>query len=251
VTDAPARLLELARLRAPADGTPVVVGIAGAVASGKSTLADAVAREASDEGTAAHVVGTDGFLFSNAVLSQRGLLARKGFPESYDVSALEDFVDAVHAAASDVVVPHYSHEIYDVVPGEPTSFASDAVVVIEGLNALTALAGRLDLGVYLHAEEDDLERWYLDRFRELCEEAATDERSFYRQFASMSFDEIDALAMFTWREVNLVNLREHIAPSRALADVVVVKDSDHRVVEVEVRNGAESGDDGPDRGERS
>ena len=236
MTDAPERLLELARTRARADGAPVVVGIAGAVASGKSTLADAVARVAADDGTAAHVVGTDGFLFPNAVLSERGLLARKGFPESYDVGALETFADAVHAGAEAVTVPRYSHEIYDVVPGETVSFTADALVVVEGVNTLTALAGRLDLAVYLHAEEADLERWYLERFHELCEEAMTDERSFYRQFAGMSFEEIDALALLTWREVNLVNLREHIAPSRALSDCVVVKGPDHEVVRVDVRD---------------
>jgi type I pantothenate kinase len=236
VTDAPERLLELARTRARADGAPVVVGIAGAVASGKSTLAEAVAREAADEGTATHVVGTDGFLLPNAALSDRGLLARKGFPESYDVDALQAFVDSVRAGADGVMVPRYSHEIYDVVPGETVSFSSDAVVVVEGVNTLTALEGRLDLAVYLHAEEVHLERWYLERFHELCEEAMTDERSFYRQFTAMSFEEIDALALMTWREVNLVNLREHIAPSRALADCVVVKGPDHEVVDVEVRD---------------
>jgi len=221
----------------------VVVGIAGAVASGKSTLAEAVVRLATRVHTASHVVSTDGFLFSNAVLADRGLLARKGFPESYDVGALESFVDAVHSEADEVLVPRYSHEIYDVVPGGSLRVGSDALVVVEGVNTLSALAGRLDLAVYLHAEEADLERWYVARFHELCAEAETDERSFYRQFAAMSFDDIDALARHTWRDVNLVNLRDHIAPSRALADCVVVKGPDHSIVAVEVR------DDDPRTGE--
>jgi type I pantothenate kinase len=245
MTDAPARLLELALSHPRAEHAPVVVGIAGAVASGKSTLAEAVRRRAAAAGTSAHVVSTDGFLLPNAVLSTRGLLMRKGFPESYDVAGLEAFVDAVHAAATDVPVPQYSHEIYDVVPGEPMSFRSDSLVVVEGVNTLSALAGRLDVGVYLEADEADLERWYVDRFHELCEEAKSDERSFYRRFVAMAFDDIDALARGTWDAVNLVNLREHIAPSRVLADCVVVKGPDHAVVAVEVR------DDQPRRGEGS
>jgi type I pantothenate kinase len=123
-----------------------------------------------------------------------------------------------------------------VVPGAVVAIASDAFVVLEGVNTLGALADRLDLGVYLHAEEADLERWYVERFHELCAEARTDPRSFYRQFAEMSPDDIDALARLTWREINLVNLRDHIAPTRELADCVVVKGPDHAVVALEVRD---------------
>ncbi len=234
--DAAIRLVELAQARRRDERTPIVLGIAGAVASGKSTLAEAVVGAAAATGTASQVVSTDGYLLSNAVLSERGLLARKGFPESYDVDALVGLVEAVHAGVPEIVVPRYSHEIYDVVPGEPTAIGRDAFVVLEGVNTLGALAGRLDLAVYLHAEEADLERWYVARFHELCKEARTDDRSFYRHFSSMSFREIDALARHTWRDVNLVNLREHIAPTRALADCVVVKGPDHSIVALEVRD---------------
>lgn len=236
MTDAPALLVDLARARARDDGAPVVVGIAGAVASGKSTLADAVAQSAVALGTPTDVVSTDGFLFPNAVLVERGLLGRKGFPESYDVDALCAFVDAVHSGVSEVSVPRYSHLTYDVISGEPLSLGNDAFIVVEGVNALGALGGRLDLAVYLHAEEDDLERWYVERFLKLCDEAATDESSFYRQFVGMSPSEIDALARQVWRGVNVVNLRECIAPSRDLADCVVVKGPDHAVTEVEIRD---------------
>ncbi|MEX2267477.1 MAG: type I pantothenate kinase [Acidimicrobiia bacterium] len=235
MTDAPAALVDLARARVRADGTPVVVGIAGAVASGKSTLAADVARAASERGTPADVVGTDGFLYPNSVLSERALLARKGFPESYDVGALRAFVDTVHSGADEVIVPRYSHVIYDVTPGEPLALGNEAVIVVEGLNALGALADRLDLAVYLQAEEADLERWYVARFLELRAEAETDPRSFYRQFLAMSVEATEALARQTWREVNLVNLREHIAPTLELADCVVVKGPDHAVTAVETR----------------
>jgi type I pantothenate kinase len=234
--DAPRLLADLARARRRADSTPVVVGVAGAVASGKTTLASALGRAASDEGTKADVVTTDGFLLPNAVLAARGLSARKGFPESYDVDALCSFVDALHDGAVEVVVPRYSHETYDVIEGEPLEVGSDAVVVVEGCNAISALGARLDLAVYLHAEEADLERWYVARFHELCDEARDDAASFYRRFVTMSFDAVDSLARQTWRDINLVNLREHIAPSRDLADCVVVKGPDHAVISVDMRD---------------
>jgi type I pantothenate kinase len=235
MTDAPKVLTELARSRARADGGPVVVGIAGAVASGKSRLADAVAQQANADGTPTEVVGTDGFLYPNAVLTERGLLARKGFPESYDVDALREFVDGVHSGIAEVLVPRYSHITYDVGPGEPLELREDAVIVVEGVNALGALAERLDVAVYVHAEDADLERWYVTRFLELRTEAESDPGSFYRQFLAMSEADTEALARQTWREVNLVNLREHIAPTRQLADCVVVKGPDHTVTAVEMR----------------
>jgi type I pantothenate kinase len=233
--DAPEVLAGLARDRARADGAPVVVGIAGAVSSGKSTLAAAVATEAAVDATVTEVISTDGFLLSNAELSARGLLARKGFPDSYDVDALTAFVDDVHSGADTVMVRRYSHETYDVGPVEPLQLAGDAVLIIEGVNALGALVDRLDLGVYLHAEASDLERWYVMRFMSLCVEAAEDPSSFYRQFVGMSADETEALARQVWQSVNLVNLREHIEPTRALADCVVVKGPDHTITAIEMR----------------
>ncbi len=217
---------------------PVVVGITGAVASGKSTLAEALRAALVGDGLPAEVVTTDGFLLPNAVLAERGLTMHKGFPESYDVDALTAFVDGVRASEADVRVPIYSHETYDVQPGAGRPLGSCRVAVVEGVNALGALVGRLDLGVYLHAAEGDLERWYVERFRALCEEARTDPSSFYRAFVAMTPDEVDAIALSTWRGINLVSLREHILPTRDLADVVVTKGPDHRVTGIEVREHA-------------
>lgn len=244
MTDTPAVLVELVAARARNDGTPVVVGLAGAVASGKSTLADAIACQAMAQGTHTDVVSTDGFLFPNSELVDKGLLARKGFPESYDVDALRAFVDAVHSGVREVSVPRYSHLTYDVVAGEPFALGTDNFVVVEGVNALGALGDRLDFAVYLHAEEEDLERWFVDRFIELCNEASTDPGSFYRQFVSMSSPEIDVLARQVWRGVNLVNLRECIAPTRELADCVVVKGPDHSVIQIEMREHRDSNREG-------
>ena len=232
MTDAPAQIVELARSRPRADGAPVVVGITGAVASGKSTFAAEVATAA---GTATDVVSTDGFLYPNAELEARGLIAHKGFPESYDVDRLRVFVDEVHSGAPMVMVPQYSHELYDVGGEVPLTLRDDAMVIVEGVNTLGALADQLELGVYLDAAEEDLERWYVTRFLALCAEAENDAASFYRQFTAMTVSEIESLARQTWRSVNLVNLRDHIAPTRALADCVVTKGPDHDIVAIEVR----------------
>jgi len=235
VTDAAEDVAALARSRARADETPVVVGVAGAVASGKSTFAAAIADAVMADGGAADVISTDGFLYPNAELETRGLVMQKGFPESYDVERLRGLVQEIHSGATEVTVPQYSHEVYDVAGEKPFKVRRDAMVILEGVNALGALAGRLDFGVYVHAEEDDLERWYVARFLALCAEAEEDTSSFYRRFAGMSASEIESLAHQTWRGVNLVNLREHIAPTRAIADCVVTKGPDHAVVQVEVR----------------
>ncbi|MFO7589490.1 MAG: type I pantothenate kinase [Acidimicrobiia bacterium] len=243
MADAATRLAALAGAAA-GRAAPAVVGIAGAVASGKSTLARAVADALVASGTSASVVTTDGFLLPNAVLAARGLTMHKGFPESYDVDALVGFVDAFHAGAPDVRVPVYSHVTYDVEPGPGLLLGPCQVAVVEGVNTLGALAGRLDLAVYLDAAEADLERWYVHRFRVLCAEARADPSSFYRTFVSMAPDEVDAIALSTWRGINLVNLRDHILPTRDLADVVVTKGSDHQVLDVEVREHAGPGDEG-------
>ncbi len=236
--DGAAWLAEVARRHLDERGAPVVMGIAGAVSVGKSTFAESVAAELVAGGATADVVTTDGFLFPNAVLSQRGLLMHKGFPDSYDVDALRTFVDSVRARTPDVGVPEYSHDTYDVVPGSHRLLGALDVVVIEGVNVLAALDGRLDVAVYLDAEEHDLETWYVTRFQALCAAAAHEPHSFYGQFARMSTDEIRSLAMRTWNDINLVNLRDFIAPSRALAHYVVVKQPDHSIRRIEVRDDA-------------
>ena len=215
------------------DGRTVVVGIAGAVASGKSTLAAAVRDVLAPLGT--DVVSTDGFLFDNATLQSRGLLMHKGFPDTYDVDALTRFVIEVRDGAERVLAPVYSHEIYDVVPDRHQVVQRPDVLVVEGVNALSALAPILDLRVYLEATEADLEAWYVKRFFDLVDEARADPASFFASFVSMTADEVEGVARSVWRGVNLVNLREYIAPSRALADCVVSKNHDHTGRDVWIR----------------
>jgi len=218
--------------RAKDAARPIVVGIAGAVSAGKSTFAAALGVQVGAHGLRVEVMSTDGFLFPNAVLVARGLLAHKGFPESYDVVALRRLVAEARAGMTGLRVPRYSHETYDVERDEWDMLTPSDVVVLEGVNAIGAIRDLVDLGIYLEAAEADLERWYVTRFLELVEEGRHDPSSFYASMAALSDDDVERLAHSTWVGINLVNLRDHIAPTRALADIVVVKGPDHGIVDV-------------------
>ena len=212
---------------------PAVIGMSGAVASGKSTLAlqlcEALWPLPGD------VVNADGFLFPNEVLAARGLMGRKGFPETYDVHGMHRFVDQLRGNHPRVVAPRYSHESYDVVPGDEQVIVEARVVVLEGVSVLGAVASRCDVTVYVDADETDLERWFVDRFHALRAAARTDPRSFYARFADLPDALAEDLARHVWAETNLVNLREHVAPQRAVADVVLRKGPDHSIHAVELR----------------
>lgn len=209
-------------------GATAVVAMAGPVAVGKSTLAELLAGALRDRGLGAEVVSTDGFLLPGADLAARGLTLRKGFPESYDVAALRAFCATVRdtvGRVDPVGVPVYSHEIYDIVPGELRRVPPTDVVVLEGLNALSATGGCTDLGVYVDAPLPVIEQWFVERFLRLV--AAAGATSFYARFTDLAPAAQEAMARSVYRDVNLPNLTEHIAPSRALADVVVHKGPDH------------------------
>jgi type I pantothenate kinase len=221
----------LARLVAARSDAPrsLILGIAGGVAVGKSTAAAAVRELLAPRHV--EVVATDGFLLPNAVLQTMGILHRKGFPESYDAPAVEQFLDAMRGGNTDVTVPVYSHVTYDVVAGERLPVAHPDVLILEGVNALQ-FADRLDIGVYLQAPEGAMEAWYLARFLELCETPPP--RSFYEGFADLDVDARRALAGDVWRSVNLANLHECIQPTRRRAQIIVEKRADHSVARTDV-----------------
>jgi type I pantothenate kinase len=223
------RTLVDARARTAA---PVVVGIAGAVAAGKTVLAEAV-RDGLDR--PADVVSTDGFLFPNSVLQARRLVERKGFPESYDVAALRGFLNRAREGRLPQRVPCYSHLIYDV-DGDREVPAVD-VLVVEGVNVLAATSDLLDVAVYVDADEALLATWFRARLLRLWAAGRDDPRSFYSSpiFARLDEAAVGELADGVWRGVNLVNLREHIAPSRRHADLVITMGPDHVVTGVETR----------------
>jgi type I pantothenate kinase len=205
------------------------------VAVGKSVLADALRASLVEAGHRVAVVSTDGFLLPNAVLAARGLEARKGFPESYDLERLVEFLDALRSGATEVAVPVYSHEHYDVVAGEERVLADLGVVIVEGVNALQSpIAEELDVAVYVDADEAHVLRWYTERFQ-LLRAGDLESHPFYAAFASLTDADLTGVAELVWREVNGQNLRQHILPSRDRADVVVTKGADHAVVSITSR----------------
>ena len=210
------------------DEGPVVVGIAGGV--GESTTAARLQDHLSAAAVTVEVVGTDAFLLPNDELERRDLSMRKGFPETFDTDALASFLRAVRAGAPEVRVPIYSHTTYDRVPHMERVLTPTDVLVVEGVNALQPpVVEHLAVAVYIDAAEEDMAAWFVDRFLSFCEEARDDEESFYRGFVGMSVAQQRGIAEWTWREINLVNLREHIAPSQAAATEVLSKGRDHSV----------------------
>jgi type I pantothenate kinase len=225
---------DVVRARLAVTGPPVVAGVAGSVAVGKSTVARALAFLL--EPLRVDVVSTDGFLYPNAVLEERHLVMRKGFPESYDVAALQAFVAAVRTRAPEVVAPVYSHVHYDIVPAGRQVVRDPDVLVLEGVNALTpALDGLVDVGIFIDAAEHDVRRWFAERFVSLAQAATDDPTSFFAQWATLDTAALEALAGQVWDAINGVNLRDHILPTRDRAAVIVAKAPDHTVSDVIVR----------------
>jgi type I pantothenate kinase len=193
------------------------------------------------------LVTTDGFLFPNAVLEARGIMHRKGFPESYDVRRLIRFLAEVKSGSEEVRAPVYSHLVYDIVPGELVVRRPD-ILILEGLNVLQTggttgerpprvfVSDFFDFSIYIDACEEDLEAWYLQRFQRLRETAFRDPDSFFHQYAvGMSEGEAMEFGRQVWATINAVNLRENIQPSRERARLILDKGKDHRVERVWLR----------------
>ena len=223
---------------------PFIVAIAGSVAVGKSTTARVLRTLISRWPTRPHteLVTTDNFLYPNAVLAERGLTDRKGFPESYDRRALLRFVQQVRAGAPEVTAPVYSHLAYDILPGRRQSVRRPDVLILEGLNVLQpapagalAVADFTDFSIYVDARTDDIEQWFLARLRALRDTAFSDLRSPFRQLAEVSLAEVDAFGAEVWKTINEVNLVENIQPTRARATLVLYKDARHAVTRVGLR----------------
>ena len=228
---------------------PFVVGVAGSVAVGKSTtsrvLRELLARW--PHHPQVELVTTDGFLLTNAELERRGLLARKGFPESYDQRGLLRFLAEVKSGKPEVEAPVYSHLVYDVVPGEFVVVRSPDILVVEGLNVLQpprpkadgrsrmSVSDYFDFSVYVDAATSDVRRWYVERFLRLRSTAFADPASYFRRYASLSDDAATDTALAIWAEVNEPNLVQNIRPTRGRATLVLEKGPDHAVRRVRLR----------------
>ncbi|WP_409485632.1 type I pantothenate kinase [Arsenicicoccus dermatophilus] len=229
--------------------TPFVIGVAGSVAVGKSTTArllrDLLRRWPSTPKV--ELVTTDGFLHPNAVLQERGLMHRKGFPESYDRRALLRFVAEVKAGAARVEAPVYSHLVYDIVPDQVIVVERPDVLIVEGLNVLQAPQPRrdgrvglavsdfFDFSVYVDARVDHIKRWYVERFLALRETAFADPQSYFRRYAGLSDEEARATALRIWDEINGPNLADNVLTTRGRASLVLTKGEDHSVRRVLLR----------------
>ena len=229
--------------------TPFIIGVAGSVAVGKSTTARLLrALLARSPGNPkVDLVTTDGFLHPNAELEARGIMKRKGFPESYDVGAILRFMSAIKAGKRRVKAPLYSHLSYDVLPDKTQTVDQPDILIFEGINVLQAgklpkdgqavpvVSDYFDFSIYIDANEEDLRSWYVSRFMRLRETAFANPDSFFHRYASVSEAEALKTAERLWRTINLVNLRNTILPTRPRADLVMRKQHDHRIAEVALR----------------
>jgi type I pantothenate kinase len=216
---------------------------------GKSTTAR-VLRALLERGPArprVDLVTTDGFLHPNAVLEARGIMHRKGFPESYDVRRLVNFMAEVKSGTQPISAPTYSHLVYDVVPDAVQVIGKPDILIVEGLTMLqrndgpegeparVAISDFFDFSIYVDADERHLETWFIERFLRLRETAFRDPSSYFRRYAALSVEEARAGAQRVWSEINAVNLRTNIAPTRERARLILEKDASHAVERVQLR----------------
>lgn len=225
--------------------TPFIIGVAGSVAVGKSTVSRLLKEMLSRWETTPKValITTDGFLYPNAELEKRNLMHRKGFPESYDRLALLKFVADIKSGADSVAAPVYSHLSYDIVADERVTIESPDVVIIEGLNVLqspgqdqdVALSDYFDFKIYVDADVAFVTEWFLNRFKQLREGAFTNPKSYFHKYAEMDFDKALERANEIWQTINLPNLVENIQPTKSRATLVLRKGENHAVESVLLR----------------
>ena len=231
-------------LNIPQKRAPYIIGIAGSVAVGKSTLArllqTILAQYYKDKKV--DLITTDGFLYPNEILEEKGIMNRKGFPESYDMHRLITFMGDVKSGKPNVQVPKYSHNIYNIVPGEYQVIDQPDILIVEGINTLQLPANEkiyasdfFDFSFYVDAEPENVEKWYLQRFGILVDTAFRDPNNYYNRFADIDRTKAFEYARNVWKEVNLKNLVNYILPTRFRADAIIHKTTDHYIDQILLR----------------
>lgn len=219
---------------------PFIIGISGSVAVGKSTTSRLLQLLLSRifKNSTVEMVTTDGFLYPNQTLISQNILDRKGFPESYDMELLLNFLDTIKNGGS-ASIPVYSHEIYDIVPNQKQTLMVPDFLIIEGINVFQNqqnnrlyMSDYFDFSIYIDAENNNIEKWYLERFESLLELAKTDTDNYYNRFTHMSREEALLFAKNIWKTINLVNLEKYIEPTRNCAEIILHKSKDHKIDEI-------------------
>src|ERR1700688_871691 len=233
------RLLDI-QMEETNDVRPFVIAVAGSVAVGKSTFARVLRALLAQAGRKVELVATDGFLRPTAILEKENLMRRKGFPESYDLERMLVFLAELKKGKSKLRVPVYSHELYDIVPGQFQTINQPEVLILEGLNVLqgsspdsaAVAAHYFDFSVYLDADENDVEQWYVKRFSVLQRTVFQRPTSYFHHFKDLRPTEVRKTGQGIWRSINLPNLLQNIQPTRERASVILRKGQSHAVKEV-------------------
>lgn len=223
---------------------PFIIGISGSVAVGKSTTARLlqVLLSRTFPGLNVHLMTTDGFIYPNEELKRRGLFDRKGFPESYNMNILSDFLKDVLSGKENIAYPLYSQELSDIVPGKYGHVKQPDILIIEGINTLQlptngqiVTSDFFDFSIYIDADEELIEKWFMQRFERVLEMNKNDPTNFYYEMANGPRADAIQLAQDTWQMVNLVNLREYIAPTKQRASLILHKTTGHKIDEIYLR----------------